>query len=78
LSNKKAQLRRPEFQKSPLEKHWAALCAARQNLSEKSKSFLLVGREGLEPSYPCGHGILSPARPAHMVAQVGVEPTRYC
>lgn len=37
FSNKKVRLRRPEFQKSPLEKHWTALCAARQK-SEKSEN----------------------------------------
>ena len=42
LSNKKAQLRYPEAQKSPLEKHWTALRAALQNSSENPKSFKLA------------------------------------
>ncbi len=34
----------------------------------------MVGREGLEPSYPCGHGILSPARlPIPPPALVGTD-----
>jgi len=42
LSNKQAQLRCPKSQKSPLEKHWAALRACLKNESKKSESFLMA------------------------------------
>ncbi len=38
----------------------------------------MVGGEGLEPSYPCGHGILSPARlPVPPPALVGNETSAF-
>ena len=50
LSNKKAQLRYPEAQKSPLEKHWVALRANLQISKNNPKSFKMAGTVGFEPT----------------------------
>ncbi len=52
LKNRKARLRAPEAQLSPLTSHWVALCASLQNFEKSGKnpkSFLVVRERGLEP-----------------------------
>ena len=50
LSNREARLAAPSGLDSPPQNQWAALRAAHEMASEKPKSMVLVGAEGIEPS----------------------------
>ena len=54
LANREARLRAPSGEDLSGQNAWAALRAARDSVSEKSLSSVLVPRRGLEPPNPCG------------------------
>lgn len=49
LANRRVRLAAAKKSKSPLEKHWAALCAARAKIGLIKESLILVGNTGFEP-----------------------------
>ena len=56
LTNRRARLPAAVRGKSPLEKQWTAVAAARAQIKQIEKSLVLVGGEGLEPSSLIGNG----------------------